>query len=82
MRTGHFLVTLEMMEDKNWPLIEAEINKVFTLELKVDKLNGLVAFHGVSDLFEESDVPATSPAYDCFFKTVDGNPVFDKFTKI
>ena len=68
------------MQTDEWPLIENELAKVFTLEAKESLPFGVIAFHGTSYLFDES-LELASPQYDCLFKAVDGKPVFDKFVK-
>lgn len=78
MRRGHFCVSVELTLSADWPLIEAELNKVFTLEAKETKSNGIIEFHGLSPLFEES-VECSSPGYQAIFKTVDRKPIFLKF---
>lgn len=81
MRRGHFNVTNEFLASDQWPLVQAEIDKVFTLEIKEQAAFGQVSFHGTSDLFDES-IEGSSPQYDAIFMTIPPNqPRFVEFKK-
>lgn len=81
MRRGHFNVSKEIMIDDHWPLIENELYRVFKLEAKEEKPFGVIAFHGISEFFDETQ-ELTSPEYMVILTTEDNKPKFLKFEKI
>ena len=66
MKRGRIHVAKEIMQSPEWPAIEEELSKVFTLEAKEQLPYGVIALHGTSDLFDESK-ELESPQYEAVF---------------
>jgi len=81
MRRGRIHISREFIAGEDWPEIEQELFKVFNLEAKEPLPYGVIAYHGISPMFDEC-LELESPQYEAFFKTEEGKPVFVEFKKI
>jgi hypothetical protein len=86
MRRGRIKLTDELVASKEWPLLEKELNRVFTPTCREHKPYGIIELHGTSPLFEdvkEGEAPEYFPVFNYVRDILNDNhvPRFKKFER-
>lgn len=78
MNRGFIQVTKELINDRNWPEIEAELKTVFTEVERKERGNGIIEIHGYSEFFHPS-IELTPHQYSAIFTNEEGKIKFLRF---
>lgn len=69
------MLSENLIEDEQWPLIYKEIKKVFQWHTMKMGPNGIIEVHGWSDRFTVEPIEGATHQYEFIFTNIDGGPV-------
>lgn len=72
MNRGYFLVSKELIESEEWPILESALKQHFQEVCRKEVENGLFQFHGYSELFKIKPNEGASQQYELWLTSKDG----------